>query len=185
MKSHIMYYSTVLRYALLDFSHLASAVDYIQLLYTQQIMLTNAKIPGFDGPTVDSAVIALQSRVCSVMHSAFYLRARVGETSHVNMLDKQLESLEKFIRTTVKTEPVDQQPNHAPIQLQQQPLIFQQPMMPPMFSQPPMMYSGQSQQQPMLYQPIPMSFQQFQQGHPMMQPPQQFLGQLNTQNNLS
>ncbi|KAL3773751.1 hypothetical protein ACHAW5_008185 [Stephanodiscus triporus] len=161
------------------------AWEFRKLLYTQQIMLTNAKIPGFDGPTVDSAAIALQSRVCSVMHSAFYLRARVGETSHVNMLNKQLESLEKFIRTTVKTEPVDQQSNHAPIPLQQQPLIFQQPMMPPMFSQPPMMYSGQSQQQPMIYQPIPMGFQQFHQGHPMMQPAQQFLGQLNTQNNLS
>jgi hypothetical protein len=153
-----------------------SAVDDNQLLYTQQIMLTNAKIPGFDGPTVDSAVIALQSKVCSVMHSAFYLRARVGETSHVNMLKKQCESLEKFIRTTVKTEQVDDlRPNYAPIPMQQQPLIFQQPMMPPIFSQPPMMYPGIT----------PMGFHQFQQGHPMMQPPQQFLGQLNSQNNLT
>jgi hypothetical protein len=141
-------------------------------------MLTSAKIPGFEGPAVDSAVIALQSKVCSVMHSAFYLRARVGETSHVTMLKKQCESLEKFIRTTVKTEAADdQRPSYAPIPMQQQPLMFQQPIMPPpMFSQPPMMYPGA----------IPMGFQQFQQGYPMMQPPpQQFLGQLNSQNNIS
>ena len=140
-------------------------------------MLTNAKIPEFEGPTVDSAVIALQSKVCSVMHSAFYLRARVGEASHDNMLKRQCESLEKFIRTTVKTEPADDQrpTSYAPILMQQQPLIFQQPMMPPMFSQPPMMYPGT----------IPMGFQQFQHGYPMIQPPpQQFLGQLNSQNNI-
>jgi hypothetical protein len=162
--------------------YLASAAGDTQLLYTQQIMLTNAKIPGFEGPTVDFAVISVQSKVCSVLHSAFYLRARVGETSHVNMINKQIESLEKFIRTTATTDPVVQQPNHAPIQM----LMFQQPMMPPpIFSQPPLMYPGQPQQQPMIYQPILPGFQQFQQGHLMMQPPQQFLGQLSSQNNHS
>jgi len=149
-------------------------------------MLTNAKIPRFEGPTVDFAIISVQSKVCSVLHSAFYLRARVGEASHVNMINKQLESLEKFIRTSATTEPVVQRPNNAPIQMPLQPLMFQQPMMPPpIFSQPPMMYPGQPQQHPMMYQPIPPGFQQFQQGHLMMQPQQQFLGQLNSQNNLS
>jgi hypothetical protein len=150
-------------------------------------MLTNAKIPGFEGPTVDFSVISVQSKVCSVLHSVFYLRARVGEASHVNMINKQLESLEKFIRTSsATTEPVVQRPNNAPIQMPQQPLMFQQPMMPPpIFSQPPMMYPGQPQQQSMMYQPIPSGFQQFQQGHLIMQQHQQFLGQLNSQNNLS
>jgi len=102
------------------------------------------------------------------------------------MINKQLESLEKFIRTSATTEPVVQRPNNAPIQMPQQPLMFQQPMIPPpIFSQPPIMYPGQPQQQSMMYQPIPPGFQQFQQGHLIMQQNQQFLGQLNSQNNLS
>ena len=160
------------------------AWEFRKLQYTQQIMLTNAKIPGFDGPTVDFAIIALQSKVCSVLHSAFFLRARVGEASHAIMLNKQLESLKKFISTTVKIESIEQVPNHAPMQMQlqqqQQPqMIYQHPMMPmgmpPIFQQPPpMIYPGQ---QPMMYQPMPMDFQQFQQGHTIMHPPpQQFFG---------
>ena len=98
------------------------------------------------------------------MHSAFYLRARVGETSHVNMLKKQLESLEKLILTSVKNEPAEQPTYQAPFQMQQQPMQFQQPMM-PQFSQQPMMYTGQPQQQPMMgvtpmsYQSMPAGFQ--------------------------
>ena len=122
------------------------------------------------------------------MHSAFYLRARVGETSHVNMLKKQLESLEKLILTSVKNEPAEQPTYQAPFQMQQQPMQFQQPMM-PQFSQQPMMYTGQPQQQPMMgvtpmsYQSMPLGFQpqmMQQQGQHAMQP-QQFLGQLNPQ----
>jgi hypothetical protein len=100
------------------------------------------------------------------------------------MLNKQLESLKKFISTTVKIESIEQVPNHAPMQMQlqqqQQPqMIYQHPMMPmgmpPIFQQPPpMIYPGQ---QPMMYQPMPMDFQQFQQGHTIMHPPpQQFFG---------
>ncbi|KAL7542774.1 hypothetical protein ACHAXR_012386 [Thalassiosira sp. AJA248-18] len=161
------------------------AWEFRKLLYMQQIILTSAKVPGFDGPTVDSAVIAFQSKVCSVMHSAFYLRARVGEASHVNMLNKQLESLEKYIQTSVKNEPVEQPQYHPPFQVPQQPMQFQQPMMgvPP----PPMMYAGPPpQMQPMMgvtpYQAMPMGFGQpmmQQQGQQIMQPPQQFMGQLN------
>ena len=155
------------------------AWEFRKLLYTQQIILTNANIPGFDGPTVDFAVIALQSKMCSVLHSAFFLRARVGEASHAIMLNKQLESLKKFISTTVKIETIEQ--NHAPMQmqLQQQQPQMMYPMipmgMPPIFQQPPsMIYAGQ---QPMMYQPMPMDFQQFQQGHTIMHPPpQQFFG---------
>ena len=114
------------------------AWEFRKLLYTQQILLASAKLVGFQGPTVDSTVITFQSKVCSVMHSAFYLRARVGETSHVNMLNKQLESLQTFISTAVKQEPVDQQPQfQAPFHLSPQ---FAQP---PVFAQPPQMYTGQ------------------------------------------
>jgi len=114
------------------------AWEFRKLLYTQQTILASAKLPGFVGPTVDSTVITFQSKVCSVMHSAFYLRARVGETSHVNMLNKQLESLQTFISTAVKQEPIEQQPQfQAPFHLPPQ---FTQP---PVFAQPPQMYTGQ------------------------------------------
>ena len=133
---------------------------------------------------MDSSAIAFQSSVCSVMHSAFYLRARVGETSHVTMLNKQLENLEKFMSTTIKIEPKDEQPlmQAVPYQMQQQqqqqqPMLFQQPMMQPMlYGQPPMMYAGQPQQPSMIYQTIPLGYhhpQMMQQGHPPIHPPHQ------------
>lgn len=159
------------------YEHLIHCCFNTQLLYTQQMMLTNAKIPGFEGPTVDSTAIAFQASVCSVMHSAFYLRARVGETSHVNMLNKQLENLEKVMSTTIKIEPKEEQPlMPAPYHMQHQPIMFQQPMMQPIFTQPPMMYTGQPQQQPVIYQtPIPMGYppQMMQQGYPPIHPPHQ------------
>mmetsp|Transcript_6641 Transcript_6641/g.13305 ORF Transcript_6641/g.13305 Transcript_6641/m.13305 type:complete len:617 (-) Transcript_6641:44-1894(-) len=119
------------------------AWDYRKLLYTQQIILTSAKLPGFDGPTVDSSMISFQSNVCAVMHSAFYLRARVGEVSHVNMLNKQLETLEKVVATQVKVEPIEAQP-HYPSHFSMQQMQFQQPMV-PQFSQPPPMFNAPTQ----------------------------------------
>eukprot|EP00804_Cyclotella_cryptica_P002614 CCRYP_010445-RB/>CCRYP_010445-RB protein AED:0.08 eAED:0.08 QI:943/1/1/1/1/1/3/463/401 len=118
------------------------AWDFRKLLYMQQILLSSAKLPGFDGPTVDSFAIAYQSKVCSVMHSAFYLRARVGEASHTTMLNKQIESLEKITTTTVKVEPsIAQYPPHFPVP--PQPLQFQQPTLysvpAPVFPPPPPM----------------------------------------------
>jgi len=114
-----------------------SAWEFRKLLYSQQILLTSAKLPYFDGPSVDSASITAQARVCSILHSAFYLRARVGEDNHVKMLTKQLESLQKIASTVVKPEPVQQQyPTQFQMQLQQQQQIpYQQP--PPNFPLPP------------------------------------------------
>jgi hypothetical protein len=116
-----------------------SAWEFRKLLYTQQVILTSAKLPYFDGPTVDSTAIAAQAKVCSILHSAFYLRARVGEDSHAKMLAKQLESLEKIASTVIKSEPVQQQyPSQFQMQLQQQqPLPYQQHQLPPNFSIPP------------------------------------------------
>ena len=154
-----------------------------QLLYTQQIMLTSAKLPGFEGPTVDSTSLLFQSQVCSVMHSAFYLRNRVGESSHVKMLNKQLESLKKNVPAAPKKESVEQPNFQAPFPVQQLPLQFQQPMM-PQFNQQPIMYAGQTQQQPMMgvtpmgYQAMPVGYQPQiipQQGQQAMQQ-QQFFG---------
>ncbi|KAK1741694.1 hypothetical protein QTG54_007267 [Skeletonema marinoi] len=126
---------TVQREQLLAFS----AWEFRKLLYTQQIILSSAKLPYFDGPSVDSASINVQAKVCSILHSAFYLRARVGEENHVKMLTKQLENLQKIASTVVKSEPVQQQhPAQLQMQLQQhQQLPYQQP--PPNFPLPPPM----------------------------------------------
>ena len=108
---------TVQREQLLAFS----AWEFRKLLYTQQIILMSAKLPYFDGPTVDSASINAQAKVCSILHSAFYLRARVGEENHVKMLTKQLESLE-MLSSSASGPPVQHQqyPPQLQMQLQQQ-----------------------------------------------------------------
>ena len=158
------------------------AWEFRKLLYTQQIILASAKLPGFQGPTVDSSTIAFQSKVCSVMHSAFYLRARVGETSHVNMLNKQLESLEKFIQTQVKTEPTQQsQFQAAPFQLPLPPPPPMQFPQPPQFSQPPPMYAAGQIPQPIQTMGVTTMPLGFQPQMMMQQPQQQFMGQLNPQ----
>ena len=113
------------------------------------------------------------------MHSAFYLRARVGETAHINMLTKQLENLEKYTQTAVKEEPTGM----PPIQPPSFPMPPPQFPPPPPFSQPPppIMYTGQAL--PAGYPPHMVQQQ--------VLPPQQFMGQLNPQfqpgqqNNLS
>ena len=114
-----------------------SAWEFRKLLYTQQIILTNAKLPYFDGPTVDSASINAQAKVCSILHSAFYLRDRVGEENHMKMITKQFENLQQIASTVIKEEPVQQQYSTQPqIQLQQQqPMMYQQ--LPPNFPPPP------------------------------------------------
>ena len=120
-----------------------SAWEFRKLLYTQQIILTSAKLPYFGGPTVDSASITAQSKVCSILHSAFYLRARVGEENHVKMLTKQLESLEKLSSASSQLQMQQHQQ-----QQQQQQIYYQQP--PPNFPLPPsvpqqMFQQGQQQ----------------------------------------
>jgi len=59
--------------------------------------LTKAGVPGFDGPTTDANVIVMQSNICGFLHSAFFLRARVGEASHISMLRKQEERLQALV----------------------------------------------------------------------------------------
>lgn len=130
-RNQFMMQCAVQREQLLAFS----AWEFRKLLYTQQIILSSAKLPYFDGPSVDSASITAQAKVCSILHSAFYLRDRVGEGNHVNMLTKQLETLQKIASTAIKTEPIQQQ---YQMQLQQQQQMqYQQP--PPNFPPPPPM----------------------------------------------
>lgn len=71
------------------------AWEFRQLLWVQQQLLTKLKVPGFDGTTVEAAELDFQSRVCSYLHSAFYLRKRIGESAHVNMLKSQAERLKQ------------------------------------------------------------------------------------------
>jgi len=79
-----------------------AAWEFRKLLCLQQQLLSKLNVPGFeDGPTVDAATLDMQSRVCSFLHSAFYLRSRIGEAPHVSMLKNQAKRLEKEKEATV------------------------------------------------------------------------------------
>ena len=71
-----------------------SAWKFRELLWIQQQFFTKLKLPGFVGTTVDAADLAFQARVCSYLHSAFFLRKRIGEKAHVKMLETQKKRLE-------------------------------------------------------------------------------------------
>ena len=71
-----------------------SAWAFRQLLYLQQVVLCKLDMPGFeDGPTVDAESLLLQSYVCQYIHSAFYIRNRMGSEPHESMLRSQLKKL--------------------------------------------------------------------------------------------
>ncbi|GKY91457.1 hypothetical protein MPSEU_000118000 [Mayamaea pseudoterrestris] len=70
------------------------AWEFRQLLCLQQQVLSKLEVPGFEGgPTVDTSALKLQAKVCSYLHSAFFLRNRIGEVPHVGMLRKQVSRL--------------------------------------------------------------------------------------------
>jgi len=117
----------------------------LQLLCTQQQVLTKLQVPGFDGPTVDGNALELQSRLCSYLHSAFYLRARIGEQPHQAMLKSQAERL----KNELESHPTPQHPTDSnippppPYPMQQQ-MPPQVPMYSPAFPQySPNMYAQQ------------------------------------------
>jgi hypothetical protein len=71
-----------------------SAWSFRQLLYLQQVVLSKLDVPGFeDGATVDVESLQLQSYVCQYLHSAFYIRNRMGREPHESMLRSQLKKL--------------------------------------------------------------------------------------------
>jgi hypothetical protein len=84
------------------------------------------------------------------------------------MLNKQMENLEKFLQTAIKTESSDP-PQPAPYQIPQQQLQFPQPMAMPSFNQQPVMGVN-----PIGYGFQPQMMQQQQQ---LMPPQQQYLPQ--------
>lgn len=67
-----------------------------RLLCAQQVILQKLGVPTFEGgATVDAVTLGWQAKVCSYLHSAFYLRNRIGEETHVSMLKSQCKKLEK------------------------------------------------------------------------------------------
>jgi hypothetical protein len=75
--------------------HVMSGIawDFRQLLWVQQQLLSRLNVPGFDGTTVDASALEFQARVCSYLHSAFYLRQRIGAQTHATMLKSQAQRL--------------------------------------------------------------------------------------------
>lgn len=69
------------------------AWEFRQLLAVQQQILTDVGVPQFDGPTVNESTISIQANVCSFLHSAFFLRLRIGEERHLKMLRSQESKL--------------------------------------------------------------------------------------------
>lgn len=85
-----------------------SAWVFRQLLYLQQVVLCKLDIPGFeDGPTVDAESLLLQSYICQYIHSAFYIRNRMGSEPHESMLRSQLKKL-------LREQEQQQQNGHSP-----------------------------------------------------------------------
>lgn len=77
--------------------HIYLCWEFRHLQSTQQEILTEAGVPGFKGATADDSVISCQIGICSFLHSAFYLRSRIGEDSHRRMLMSQEERLSSMV----------------------------------------------------------------------------------------
>jgi len=75
------------------------AWQFRELLAVQQQIMTKAGVPCFDGPTVDASAIHIQANICAFMHSAFFLRARIGEKQHLAMLTTQEKRLAEALKS--------------------------------------------------------------------------------------
>ena len=117
------------------------------MLAIQQEILTKAGIPYFDGPTVDVLSIRVQAKICSFLHSAFYLRNRIGEKSHVSMLISQEKKLSS------------QPPVPMPLPKTQTPTYTMPP--PPVAPTPPLYVGRQPVGQPIYTSQPPMPPSQF------------------------
>jgi hypothetical protein len=71
------------------------AWEFRNLLCVQQTILSKLGVPGFDEPTVNAHTLEFQSNVCSLLHTAFFLRKNLGEERHNKMLESQRDRLEK------------------------------------------------------------------------------------------
>lgn len=67
-----------------------------KVLCWQQQILFMLEVPGFEeGPTVDDATFQYQSLICQYLHSAFFIRNKMGLDPHETMLKNQLKKLMK------------------------------------------------------------------------------------------
>jgi len=71
------------------------AWEFRNLMCVQQTILKKLGVPGFDGPTVDAHTLDFQSNICSLLHTAFFLRKNLGLEQHKKMLESQRERLKK------------------------------------------------------------------------------------------
>jgi len=141
------------------------AWDFRQILCIQQLVLTQMKVPGFDGPTVDSTALEFQSRICSLLHTAFFLRKNLGEDTHKATLkssaarlkrDSNRSPVPRASTTTSRSPPRSpvRSPVRSPIpgaaSLAPPP---PQHMPPPLYGDPMVYPQQQQQQQPPLPQP--------------------------------
>jgi hypothetical protein len=171
-----------------------SAWSFRQLLYLQQVVLSKLDVPGFeDGATVDVESLQLQSYVCQYLHSAFYIRNRMGSEPHESMLRSQLKKLlreqdqqhqtgsnsPKIESQSIRTSSPMIRHTGSPIphsmQQQQQPQQYHSgisvpvPMIPQMPSQ---LYNNSYQQPPQMSYPLQQSYQLVVQGNSMIYPSQ-------------
>lgn len=135
------------------------AWEFRNLLCTQQMILTQLRVPGFEGPTVDAHALEFQSNVCTLLHTAFFLRKNLGEDRHKKMLDTQRDRLEKDQRSPA---PGSRTPPRSPVppsgmpprNLSPVPGMYGQPP-PPMYGQPPPGNYGAYPPPPHMQQPPP------------------------------
>lgn len=87
-----------------------------QLLWVQQLLLGKLGLSGFHAPTADGQVLDLQSRVCAYLHSAFFLRDRIGKAAHTTMLESQEKRLVDLRDNPRSTSPVPRSRSPIPSQ---------------------------------------------------------------------
>lgn len=80
------------------------AWNFRQLLWIQQQLLSKLNVPGFEmGTTVDETSLKYQAQICSYLHSAFYLRKRIGASAHQKMLQTHADRLKAQLGSVPKT----------------------------------------------------------------------------------
>ena len=73
-----------------------SAWELRRVLCCQQLILAKLQVPGFEeGPTVDDSSLQYQSLIGQYLHSAFFIRNKMGAAPHESMLKSQLTKLKR------------------------------------------------------------------------------------------
>lgn len=129
-------------------------------------------MPFFQGPSVDEATILFQSKICSVLHSAFVVRGKVGEVAHRALLMKLEERLRKEVSPKASNEP----PSYTKTAALPSPMIPQGMVVMPITGQSPAMTVVMPQQQQVSSAQFVPSYAQTQLTTAMVQQ-QQYLGQ--------